>query len=420
MHYINLKYKPTKEDLVVEYRLETKNPYEKTCEQIAAESSIGTWTELTTMKKNIKKLKPNVFSINKKTKEIKIAYPIDLFEKGNMPEILSSIAGNIFGMKAITNLRLQDLHFPRSLIKSFKGPAFGITGIRNLLKIKNRPLLGTIIKPKLGLNHKQHAKVAYESWLGGCDIVKDDENLSNQTFNQFKARVVETLKLKEEAEEETGEKKAYLVNITAETNEMIKRAEFVKANNGNFLMLDILTLGWAALQTIRNQNFKLPLHAHRAGHAIITRNKKHGISMLAIAKIARLIGVDTLHIGTAIGKMEGPVKEIEAIEEDIEKNLIDEDKQEHILEQRWYDKKAVLAVCSGGLHPGLIPKLVDLLGYNILIQMGGGIHGNKLGTKLGAVAARQALQSVMQGVSLKEYAKTHSALKSTINQFGLK
>nr|VDD88670.1 RuBisCO long chain, Form III-b [uncultured archaeon] len=417
MNYINLKYKPTKEDLVVEYRLETRNPFEKTCEQIAAESSVGTWTEVTTMKKNIARLKPNVFSINKKTKEIKIAYPIELFEKGNMPEILSSIAGNIFGMNAITNLRLQDIHFPRALIKSFKGPEFGINGIRKMLKVKNRPLLGTIIKPKLGLNPKQHAKVAYESWIGGCDIVKDDENLSSQSFNQFKSRIIETLNLKEKAEKETGEKKVYLPNITAETNEMVKRGEFVKKHGGNFLMLDILTLGWAALQTVRNHEFKLPLHAHRAGHAILTRNKKHGISMLTIAKIARLIGVDTLHIGTAVGKMEGPMKEIEAIEEEIEKNLINEDKQEHILEQKWYDKKEVFAVCSGGLHPSLIPKLVNMLGFNIIIQLGGGLHGHPKGSFYGAQAARQAIEATMQGVSLKEYAKNHTSLKEALEHF---
>ncbi len=416
MNYINLKYKPTKNDLVVEYYLESKIPFLEACNQVAAESSIGTWTQVTTMKKNILRLKPNVFSINKKTGEIKIAYPIELFEKGNMPEILSSIAGNIFGMKSIKNLRLQDLSFPRSLIKSFKGPEFGINGIRKLLKIKNRPLLGTIIKPKLGLNSKQHAKVAYESWLGGCDITKDDENLSNQNFNQFKSRVIETLKLKEKAEKETGEKKAYLVNITAETNEMIKRAEFVKKHGGNFLMLDIITLGWSALQTIRNQEFKLPLHAHRAGHAILTRNPKHGISMLAIAKIARLIGVDTLHIGTAVGKMESSAKEVKDIEEEIENNLIKENKKEHILEQKWYDKKEVFAVCSGGLRISLIPKLINLLGYNIICQLGGGIHGNKLGTRLGAVAARQSIEATMQGVPLKEYAKNHTTLKETLKQ----
>ncbi len=132
------------------------------------------------------RLKPNIFSLSKKRKTIKIAYPVELFEAGNMPCILSSIAGNIFGMKAVKNLRLEDISFPEKIVKSFKGPKFGINGVRKVLKVRKRPLVGTIIKPKVGLNPDKHAKVAYEAWVGGCDIVKDDENLTNQKFNPFK------------------------------------------------------------------------------------------------------------------------------------------------------------------------------------------------------------------------------------------
>ncbi|MBW2966673.1 ribulose-bisphosphate carboxylase large subunit, partial [Candidatus Woesearchaeota archaeon] len=187
LEYINLKYKPKKHDLVCEYHVDPNNiSLVEACEHIAAESSIGTWTKIATMNKRIAtKLKPKVFSINKKTREIKIAYPEELFEAGNIPQILSSIAGNIFGMKAVKNLRLQDINFPKSIIISFKGPRFGINGIRKLLKVKKRPLIGTIVKPKVGLFPKQHAQVAYNSWSGGLDIVKDDENLSSMKFNKF-------------------------------------------------------------------------------------------------------------------------------------------------------------------------------------------------------------------------------------------
>ncbi|MFH0936520.1 MAG: type III ribulose-bisphosphate carboxylase [Candidatus Woesearchaeota archaeon] len=416
MDYIDLKYKPNKNDLICEYYVEpNSSSIKQVCNDIAAESSIGTWTNVSTMNKKIMKLRARVFNIN--GKYVKIAYPYELFELGNMPEILSSIAGNIFGMKSVKNLRLLDIEFPKKIINSFKGPKFGIQGIRKNLGIKKRPLLGTIIKPKIGLDYKNHARVAYEAWIGGCDIVKDDENLSNQNFNLFKKRVIETLKLKEEAEKETGQKKAYLPNITAETNEMIKRGEFVKKNHGNYLMLDIITLGWSSLQTVRNKEFNLPLHAHRAGHAILTRNKKHGISMLTIAKIARLIGVDSLHIGTAIGKMEGSKNTIYDIEEEIEKNLILENKKEHFLEQRWYNIKPVIAVCSGGLHPRLVPKLIDIMGNNIIIQAGGGIHGNKYGTKGGAKAMMDAIESSIKKIPLQEYSKNHKELKCALEQW---
>ena len=121
---------------------------------------------------------------------MKIAYPQDLFEKDNVPNILSSIAGNIMGMKAVKTIRLEDVSFPKSILKSFAGPKYGIEGVRKMLRVKSRPLVGTIIKPKLGLNEKEHAQSAYESWKGGCDIVKDDENLASQKFNVFEKRII--------------------------------------------------------------------------------------------------------------------------------------------------------------------------------------------------------------------------------------
>jgi len=409
LNYINLKYKPLKTDLICEFYLEpNKITIEKAAAHVALESSIGTWTDIATMNRRIAKtLKPSVFYINKKKNIIKIAYNENLFEKGNMPEILSSIAGNIFGMSAVKNLRLIDISFPESIVKSFKGPRFGIKGIRKIAGIKNRPLTGTIVKPKLGLNEKEHAKVAYDAWIGGLDIVKDDENLTSMKFNKFNKRIIETLKMRNKAEKETGQVKIYMPNITAETNEMLKRAEFVK-----------LTAGWSALQTLRNADLGLVIHAHRAGHAAFTRNQKHGISMLVIAKVARLIGVDQLHIGAIVGKMTGTKHEVKDIGEDIEDNIIHE-KGTHVLEQKWYNIKPTLAVCSGGLHPGGIPSLMSAMGNNIVMQFGGGCHGHPDGTKVGAIAIRQAVDSAIKKIPLKTYAKDHKELKRALDKFGI-
>lgn len=393
-----------------------KVSFEKACSQIAAESSIGTWTKLTTMKPGMARLRPDI-EINKKTNTVEISYPDDLFEAGNMPEIFSSIGGNIFGMKAVKNLRLLDIEFPKKIIKSFKGPKFGIKGIRKLLKVNKRPLIGTIVKPKLGLNEKEHAKVAYEAWVGGLDIVKDDENLTSMTFNKFNKRVIETLKMRDKAEKETGEKKMYMPNVTAETQEMLKRADFVKKNHGEYIMVDIITTGWSALQTLRNHNDKLNciMHAHRAGHGAFTKNKRHGISMLVVAKAARLIGVDQLHIGTAsVGKMEETSLEAIELEDEIESNLILENELGHVLEQRWYGVKPVFAVASGGLWAGSVPKLINIMGNNIIMQFGGGVHGHPNGTRAGAASIRQALEAAMQGISLKTYAKNHDELKRAL------
>ena len=408
LEYIDLDYKPEANEVVCEFFVEPSVgiSLEKACEDIAKESSIGTWTSLATMKPEIaSKLKPHVFEIDAENKIVKISYPSELFEKGNMPQILSSIAGNIFGMKSIKNLRLLDVHFPKTLAKSFKGPEFGIEGVRKILKVKERPLLGTIVKPKVGLPAKEHAKVAYQAWVGGCDIVKDDENLTSQSFNPFEDRIIETLEMRDKAEEETGEVKVYMPNVTSSCEEMLRRAEFVKEHGGRYVMVDIVTSGFSALQTLRDSNLKLVIHAHRAMHAAFTRNKKHGISMLVLAKISRLIGVDQLHIGTVVGKMEGSKQEVLKIKDAII--------------SPFFGIKPVFPVCSGGLHPGLVEKLIDILGKDIIIQAGGGVHGHPSGTEAGAKAMRQAIDAVMKGIPLKEFAEERKELKAAIEKWGI-
>ena len=241
-------------------------------------------------------------------------------------------------------------------------------------------------------------------------------------FNKFAERVKETLKLKEKAEKETGEKKLYLANVTAECMEMLSRAEFVKDLGGESIMVDICTTGFSALQTLCNENrknFKLILHAHRAMHAAFTRNPKHGISMLVLAKLCRLIGLDEIHVGAIVGKMVGKAKEVYMIGEEIEKQIIKEDIAAHVLKEEWFDIKPMFAVCSGGLHPGKVEKLMKIMGHDIIIQMGGGIHGHPKGTIAGAKAARQAVDAVMQGISLKEYARTHAELRDAIKKWGV-
>lgn len=407
LEYIDKNYKPSGNELICRYYLEPSGgiDFGQACEQIAAESSIGTWTDIATMKPEIAgRLKPHIFHIDKKNKEIRIAYPSDLFEEGNIPGILSSIAGNIFGMKSLRNLRLQDVEFPKNIVKSFKGPGFGISGVRKILRVKDRPLAGTIIKPKVGLPSRDHAISAYNSWLGGCDIVKDDENLTNQKFNPFEIRIKETIKLRDKAEKETGEKKMYMPNITAETNEMIRRAEFAKAQGCEYIMVDILTAGFSALQSIVDRDLNLVIHAHRAMHAAITRNPRHGISMLTIAKISRLIGMDQFHIGTVVGKMEGGLEETLGIRDAIV--------------NEWFGIKPTFPVCSGGLHPAFVPKLVEILGKDIIIQAGGGIHGHPEGTVKGAIAMRQAVDAVMDGISLKDYANDHEELRQALEKWG--
>ena len=397
--FVDQSYEPKTTDVICDFYVEPDGiSLTEAAGGVAAESSVGTWTELTTIKPYVEKLAARVFSIN--GNNIRVAYSIELFEHGNMPNILSSVAGNVFGLRTLKNLRLNNIHLPQELVQSFKGPKYGVGGIRELLNVTDRPLVGTIIKPKLGLKTKDHAKVAYDAWAGGCDVVKDDENLSSQRFNPFDERVVATLEVRDRAEEETGEKKVYMVNVTAETKEMLKRTQFVQDHGGRYLMIDILTCGFSALQTIREQDFGLVIHAHRAGHAAFTKNPKHGISMPVIAKVARIIGVDQLHVGTVVGKMSETKEEVSENCEAITTEL--------------GGLKKVLPVASGGLYPGLVPALMKFFGKDFVIQAGGGIHGHTHGSVSGAKAMRQAVDATLQGVSLKEYAKSHKELHEAL------
>lgn len=419
--YLDLDYEPGSDDLVAEYLVKPAKgvSMKDASEHLAKESSIGTWTTISTMNKDVaEKLRPHVYSIDKKEGLIKIAYPSALFEAGNMPQVYSAVAGNIFGMNAVDALRLEDIRFPKTLLKGFKGPKFGIHGVRKILKVKDRPLIGTIVKPKVGLKPAQHAKVAYESWAGGLDIVKDDENLTSMRFNKFEDRVIKTLDARDKAQDETGEKKMYMANVTAETNTMLKRAQFVKDHGGEYFMVDILTCGWSGLQSLRDADFGMVMHAHRAMHGALTRVPDHGISMLTLAKTARIIGVDQIHIGTAVGKMHGGAEEVRMLDIEIEEKMIHEKDKMHVLEQDYGKFKPVFGVASGGLHPGLISPLMDILGNNIIMQFGGGCHGHPEGTRAGAKAVRQALDAKMEGIDMKKYSKYKPELAGAIKKWG--
>lgn len=415
--FIDLKYKPKATDVICQFKITPAKGYtfREVCSITAGESSVGTWTDLKTVnKKNQKKITPKVYYLDTKNKRCRIAYPADLFEISSIPNIMSSIGGNIYGMKCVTGLLWEDVTLPKIMLDKFKGPQFGIKGIRKYLKVKDRPLVGTIVKPKVGLNEKEHAKVAYDSWLGGCDVVKDDENLCSQTFNNFYKRIPLTIKLMKKAEKETGEKKVYLANCTAPADEMVKRIKFVEKSGGNYIMLDILTLGWAALQLARKVT-KLPIHAHRAGHAMFDRSDTHGMKMEVIAQFARMVGVDTLHIGTAYGKMTGGKDDVLHIEDEMEHSATK--KTHDNLAQKWYNIKPVFAVASGGVHPGITDKIIQFMGKDVVIQAGGGIHGHPDGTIKGAIAMRQAVDATLKGISLKQYSKDHEELKKALDKW---
>ena len=371
---------------------------------IATESSIGTWTKVGTLNdKKFKELAAKVYYIDFKKNIIKVAYPLDLFEFGNIPQLLSSVAGNIYSLKEIKHLKLLDLELPSRYVQSFAGPAFGLEGVRKMTGVQNRPLIGVIMKPKLGLSSSQHAKLCYEVLAAGADLVKDDENLTDQKFNPFKERVAKTLAMVKKAEKVSATRKLAAFNVTAEAGEMIKRAKFVKSCGGRCVMVDLVTAGFSGVQALRKANLGLIIHGHRAMHSAFTRDSHQGLSILVLTKLARLTGLDQLHSGTVVGKMEGGRQQVLTLNK--------------FLTSPWYGLKKTLPIASGGLHPALIPRLIALLGKDVVLNFGGGVHGHPQGSKAGVLAVKQAIDATVNKIALQKFARNNKELKIALAHF---
>ncbi|MFA5412829.1 MAG: type III ribulose-bisphosphate carboxylase [Candidatus Micrarchaeia archaeon] len=417
--FVDLHYKPAKDDLVVLFYFEPEAGISKqeAVGRIASESSTGTWTTLFRMPPRMKKLQATAFEID--GNYVKIAYPIGLWEEGNAVQLLSGIAGNIFGMKAIRNLRLIDVTFPQAYMKYFKGPHFGMDGIRKMMKVYKRPLTGAVPKPKIGFTAAEHAQIGFETWMGGFDFVKDDENLTSTRFNRFDERVKLMTKLRDKAEKLTGEKKSAFLNITAETELMKKRADMLADYGWNYCMIDVVVAGTASVQTMRDycSDLGLAIHAHRAMHSAFDRNPRHGITMQFLAKLMRLIGVSQIHSGTAVGKLVGSKREVTAIADVLRDQKV-KPLRGVLMPQDWGNMKNAFPVSSGGLHPGLVPDVLRIYGTELVLLVSGGIHGHPKGTRAGAKATMQAIDAYMDGETLEHKAKSSPELAQALQKWG--
>ena len=289
-------------------------PREEAAAAVAAESSTGTWTTVwTDLLTDLEHYKGRAYRIEDVPGDDTcfyafIAYPIDLFEEGSVVNVFTSLVGNVFGFKAIRALRLEDVRFPIAYVMTCGGPPHGIQVERDMMDKYGRPLLGCTIKPKLGLSAKNYGRAVYECLRGGLDFTKDDENVNSQPFMRWRDRFDFVAEAIHKAEAETGERKGHYLNVTAPTpEEMYKRAEFAKELGMPIIMHDFLTGGFCANTGLANwcRDNGMLLHIHRAMHAVIDRDRHHGIHFRVLAKALRLSGGDHLHTGTVVGKLEG-------------------------------------------------------------------------------------------------------------------
>jgi ribulose-bisphosphate carboxylase large chain len=329
----------------------------------------------------------------------RIAYDLDLFEEGSIANLTSSIIGNVFGFKALRALRLEDLRIPTQYVKTFPGPPHGIVMEREHLNKYGRPLLGATVKPKLGLSARNYGRVVYEALRGGLDFTKDDENINSQPFMRWRDRFLFCMEAVNRAQEMTGEIKGHYLNVTAATMEdMYERAEFAR-DIGSVIIMQDLTIGYTAMASMSKwaRRNGMLLHLHRAGYATWARQKNHGVNFRVIAKWCRLLGVDHLHSGTVVGKLEGDPNIIAGYYDTLRLDHVAADPLRGLyFDQDWASMPGVMPVASGGIHAGQMHQLLHHLGEDVVLQFGGGTIGHPMGIAAGATANRVALETMIK------------------------
>ncbi|RSN68168.1 MULTISPECIES: form I ribulose bisphosphate carboxylase large subunit [Actinomadura] len=407
MGYWRPDYEPKDGDVLAAFRITPQPgvPPEEAGAAVAGESSTATWTVVWTDRltayENYQAKCYRVDPVPGHDDQFiaRIAYDLDLFEEGSIANLTSSIIGNVFGFKALKALRLEDMRIPTHYVKTFQGPAHGIVMEREHLGKFGRPLLGATVKPKLGLSARNYGRVVYEALRGGLDFTKDDENINSQPFMRWRDRFLYCMEGVNRAQAATGEVKGHYLNVTAATMEdMYERAEFAKELGSVIVMID-LTIGYTAIQSMAawaRRNGVL-LHLHRAGHSTYTRQKNHGVNFRVIAKWMRLAGVDHIHAGTVVGKLEGDPNSVRGYYDTLRLDRIAADPAKGLyFDQEWASLPGTMPVASGGIHAGQMHQLLHYLGEDSILQFGGGTIGHPMGIAAGATANRVALEAMIK------------------------
>ena len=441
MGYFDLDYQPKDTDILACFRITPQDGVDadEAAAAVAGESSTATWTVVWTDRLTAcDKYRAKCYRVDPVPGApgqyfAFIAYDIELFEADSIVNLSASIIGNVFGFKPLKALRLEDMRLPIAYVKTYHGPATGIVVERERLDKFGRPLLGATVKPKLGLSGRNYGRVVYEALKGGLDFTKDDENINSQNFMHWRDRFLYCMEAVNRAQAMTGEVKGTYLNVSAGDMEQIyERAEFAKSLGSTIIMID-LVIGYSAIQSIAKWSRRndMILHLHRAGHSTYTRQKTHGVSFRVIAKWMRLAGVDHIHAGTVVGKLEGdPATTMgyyDICREDFNPLCL-----EHgiFFDQHWASLNKLMPVASGGIHAGQMHQLINLFGDDVVLQFGGGTIGHPMGIQAGATANRVALEAMVfarnagrdyvnEGPTiLAEAAKTCTPLRSALDVWG--
>ena len=410
--------------LTATYWIETDFPVDKAIAIMAGEQSTGTFvkipgesTEL--MEKYAARVEsiellrmadsPSLYNSKKmngpiQQAKVTLSWPFENMGY-NLPVLLATVAGNLFELAPFSGLKLMDVTFPESYRQHYPGPRFGIEGTYRQIGIKGRPVLGTIIKPSVGLDAEATAAQVKKLIEGGLDFIKDDELMSSPAYNLFEKRVDACMKVINDFADKTGKKPMYAFNISGTSDEMLKRHDYVLSKGGTCIMMNLIWVGLSSIEQIARHT-QLPIHGHRNGWGIFSRHPAIGIAYTAMSKIWRLAGVDQLHTNGLRNKFcetdESVIESIKSCQTPL-----------------WKVSDRAMPVISSGQWAGQAFDTFEAIGNSeVMYLCGGGIMGHPGGVEAGIDSVKQAWQAAMDGLSVDSARKKYKAVDQAYEFYG--
>ena len=337
--------------------------------------------------------------------EVDVSIPLEATGT-QLTAILAAVAGNVFELGEVTGMRLTDLRLPRAVLAAHPGPAHSVTGTRSLSGVPDGPIIGTIIKPSIGLTPEQTAQRAGELAVAGLDFIKDDELLAGPAYSPLQQRVQAVMPVLRQAADRAGRQVMYAFNITADTlDEMLRNHDLVHAAGGTCVMVSMHQVGVTGVRTLR-ERCRLPIHGHRNGWAQLTRAPALGLEFRVMQQVWRLAGIDHLHVNGIGNKFWESDESVMASLRSCLQPLRDESDR-------------AVPVISSGQWGGQAPATLRRGGTQDLMYLaGGGIQGHPGGIAAGVSAVRAAWQAARDGVDLADAARDVPELAAALDAFG--
>ncbi|MDP4096594.1 2,3-diketo-5-methylthiopentyl-1-phosphate enolase [Paenibacillus sp. P96] len=393
------------------YRVyDDKADFRKKAESIAVGMTVGSWTELPQTKREaMQKHLGQVTGVEvvdngpgQRYADMTIAYP-DINFSTDIPALLVTVFGKI---SMDGRIKLTKLDFSERFLSAFPGPRFGIQGIRELLKVHDRPLFMSIFKSVIGLNLDELKEQFVKQALGGVDLIKDDEILFENELTPLEKRVEACLKASEAASRETGKRLLYAANLTGPTSQLRSQAIKAVQSGANALLFNVLAYGYDVLHELSTDpDINVPIAAHPALAGALYPSPHYGISAsVLLGQLMRLAGADLVLFPSPYGSVTMPREENMTIRDELLRTDL--------------PIRTSLPVPSAGIHPGLVPLILRDFGQDVVINAGGGIHGHPMGTEAGGRAFIQAIEAAGQKIPLADYAASHPELQAALQLWG--